>query len=122
MFGLVLLRPWAARDPGVWAAARRHIRVTQAAAGVLALAQVLVLALGVVELADGESWPIGLMLATAVCRTAIALILVAVTLTVLASCLAHAPASAPRWVAAGALGVGLAVTGAGLSHAVARLS
>ena len=122
VFGLVLLRPWAARDSGVWAAARRHIRVIQAAAGVVALAQALVLALEAVELADGGSWPIELMLATPVYRTAIARILVALAMAALGSWLARAPASARRWATAGALGVVLAVTGAGLSHAVARLA
>jgi putative copper resistance protein D len=122
VFGQVLLRPWAAREPGVWATARRHIRVIQAAAGVVALAEALVLAVEATELADGGPWPLAPMLAAPVYRTAIARILVAAAAAALGSWLARAPTSAPRWAVEAALGLGLAVTGAGLSHAVARLT
>lgn len=122
VFGLLLLRPWATRDAGVGPAVGRHVRLIQTAAGVAALAQAGVLALEAAELADGGSWPIRAMLATAVYQTALARIVVGVAMAVSASWLARAPASTVPWAAEAALGVGLAMTGAGLSHAVARLS
>jgi putative copper resistance protein D len=102
--------------------AARALRTVAFVAGVAAAAQLAVCAITLTDLTGRlDAMPLGSFMTSGFALVAVTRVGLALALSVAAARLATRPGGRPAWLTLGGLAVGLAVSGAGLSHAAARV-
>jgi putative copper resistance protein D len=120
LFALIVLRPALPRRPELAPLLGRLLILVAAGGAAVTVGQLLALTVQQIVLADGQSWPVREVLATAYFQASAVRVLICAALVVGALTLRRRPDARGWWPAMVALTVALAASAAGISHAVAR--